>query len=76
MNIRRADKNQIAGVRTFYVASEKIADTEYIVVEIKRNGTQYYCNCGDFMFRKLPFIHTNLFSLCKHAAAVKEAVEK
>lgn len=75
MKIRKADKNPVNGVRTFFVASETEKDVEYIVVEIKRDGTQYYCNCNDFFFRKLPMIHTNLFSNCKHAAAVKEAID-
>jgi hypothetical protein len=75
MTIRKADKNPVAGVRTFFVTSEKDPKTEYVVVEVKRDGTVYYCNCGDFFYRKLPFIHTNLFSNCKHGAAVKEAIE-
>jgi hypothetical protein len=74
MNIRKAEKNPVAGVRTFFVTSEKDPTVEYVVVEVKRDGTQYYCNCSDFFYRKLPFIHTNLFSNCKHGAAVKEAV--
>lgn len=73
MNVRMAKKNPIAGVRTFYVGSESEPGVEYLVVEIKRDGTQRYCNCGDFFARRLPFIHTNLFSECKHAVAVKEA---
>jgi hypothetical protein len=48
-----------------------------MVVEIERDGrTTYYCNCGDFFYRKLPFVGTNLFSLCKHGQAVKDAVSK
>ena len=79
MNIRMADRNQVAGVRTFYVGSEdpKKADVEYIVVEIKRDSkTTYFCNCGDFFGRKLPFLGLNLFSLCKHGQAVKDAVTR
>lgn len=75
--VERAAKNPIAGVRTFYVESESDPETKYLVVEIKRDGrTTYYCNCADFFSRKLPFIHTNLFSNCKHGAAVKEAVTR
>lgn len=76
MKIRKADRNPFAGVRTFFVASETEPEKEYCVVEIKRNGTQYYCNCNDFFFRKLPMIDTNLYSNCKHGAAVKEAVDR
>ena len=75
MNVRRSEKNPVQGVRTFFVQSEKDPTQEYVVVEVKRDGTVYYCNCGDFFYRKLPFIHTNLFSCCKHGAAVKEAVQ-
>ena len=74
MTIRKADKNPVAGVRTFFVASESDKNTEYVVVEVKRDGTTYYCNCGDFFYRKLPFIGTNLFSNCKHGNAVKDAI--
>lgn len=73
MKIRKAEKNPVQGVRTFFVASETEPDKEYIVVEVRRDGTTYYCNCPDFFYRKLPMIHTNLFSNCKHGAAVKEA---
>jgi hypothetical protein len=75
MTIRKATKNPVAGVRTFFVQSESNPKTEYTVVEVKRDGTVYYCSCNDFFFRKLPFIHTNLFSNCKHGNAVKEAIE-
>lgn len=75
LSVRKALKNPVAGVRTFYVASET-DDTDYIVVEVKRDGTTYFCNCHDFFFRKLPFLGTNLFSNCKHGAAVKEAVNR
>lgn len=77
MNIRMAQKNQVAGVRTFYVESESDPETEYIVVEIKRDSkTTYFCNCGDFFGRKLPFLGLNLFSLCKHGQGVKDAVTR
>ena len=65
----------MAGVRTFYVTSESELDKKYMVVEINRDGrTTYYCPCNDFFARKLPFIHTNLFSNCKHGTAVIEAI--
>jgi len=75
MTVRKALKNPVAGVRTFFVASESEPGTDYVVVEVKRDGTTYYCNCGDFFYRKLPFIGTNLFSNCKHAAAVIEVLK-
>lgn len=74
MNVEMSKKNPVAGVRTFTVTSESDEDTKYIVVEIKRDGTNYYCNCNDFFYRKLPFIRTNLFSNCKHGQAVIEAI--
>ena len=76
MTVTMAKKNPVQGVRTFTVTSETEADTSYIVVEIKRDGTTYHCQCGDFMYRKLPFIGTNLFSLCKHGEAVRKAIGK
>lgn len=72
-NVRRALKNVVAGARTFYVKSES-SPTDYTVVEIKRGGTFYFCNCMDFFTRKLPFLGTNLMSHCKHINAVKEAI--
>ena len=72
-----AAKNLVAGARTFYVQSDKNPEIEYMVIEIKRNGQHhFFCNCGDFFGRKLIFFLTNQFSLCKHAAEVKEAVSK
>jgi hypothetical protein len=76
MNVRLAKKNPVAGVRTFTVTSESEPDTKYVVVEVKRDGTTYYCNCPTFSYRHLPFIGTNLFSLCKHGQAVREAIGK
>lgn len=76
MTVEMAKKNPVAGVRTFTVTSETEPDTKYIVVEVKRDGTNYYCNCGDFMYRKLPFIHTNLYSNCKHIDALLKAIGK
>jgi flavoprotein len=75
--VERAAKNPIAGVRTFYVPSDSEEGKLYLVVEVKRDGkTTYYCQCSDFFSRRLPFIGTNLFSLCKHGAAVKERVSR
>lgn len=75
MTIKMAAKNQIAGVRTFYVESESDSETKYMVVEVKRDGrTVYYCQCDSFFARNLPFIGLNLFQHCKHGVAVREAV--
>ena len=74
MDVKKAERNPVAGVRTFFVQSESDEKLQYIVVEVKRNGTTYHCNCSDFMFRKLPFLGTNLFSNCKHGAAVVAAI--
>lgn len=74
MTVTKATKNPVAAVRTFFVQSENDEQKQYVVVEIKRDGTQYYCNCGDFFFRKLPFIGTNLYSNCKHINAVIDAI--
>lgn len=76
LKVRKAEKNPVAGVRTFFVQSESDPNTEYIVVEKRDAGTTYFCNCNDFMFRKLPFLGSNLYSNCKHGAAVKEAVSR
>jgi hypothetical protein len=76
MNVRRAVKNPIQGVRTFYVESESEPGTEHMVVEVRRDGrTTYYCNCDDYFCRRLPFIHTNLFSNCRHSTRVIEALQ-
>lgn len=74
MTVTMAKKNPVQGVRTFYVTSEKFPDEKYMVVEIRRDGTQYYCQCNSFFCRNLPFIDTNLFSNCKHSTAVIEAI--
>jgi predicted nucleic acid-binding Zn finger protein len=74
MTVTLAKKNPVAGVRTFTVTSETEADKKYIVVEVKRDGTHYFCQCSDFFYRKLPFIGTNLYANCKHITAILEAV--
>lgn len=72
-----AERNSIAGVRTFYVNSEdpKTPDVRYMVVEIKRNSkTRYFCQCDSFFARNLPFLDQNMFQHCKHGEAVRDAV--
>jgi ubiquinone/menaquinone biosynthesis C-methylase UbiE len=76
MNVRLAKKNPVAGVRTFTVTSESEPDTKYVVVEVKRDGTQYFCQCSDWFYRRLPFIGTNLYSPCKHISVLLEALRK
>src|SRR6516164_2888010 len=53
---------------------EEEPDKKYAVVEVKRDGTHYFCQCSDFFYRKLPFIGTNLYANCKHITAILEAV--
>ena len=74
MTVERAKKNPVQGVRTFHVSSEEEPDKKYAVVEVKRDGTHYFCQCSDFFYRKLPFIGTNLYANCKHITAILEAV--
>lgn len=75
--VRMAAKNQVAGVRTFYVQSDSDPETEYMVVEIKRNGkTIYFCQCGSFFGRNLPFLGLNIFQHCKHGQLVKDTVSR
>lgn len=76
MNIKMAAKNQIAGVRTFYVESESEPDKKYMVVEVKRDGkTIYFCQCNSFFGRNLPLLGLNIFEHCKHGEAVRDAVK-
>lgn len=58
----------------FYVSSESKADSveaTHIVVKI---GTLVFCDCRDFMTRRLPIIGTSKYSPCKHGKFVNESI--
>jgi len=51
----------------FYVSSESGRSDEHIVV---KHGGLLFCDCRDFMIRRLPVIGTSKFKTCKHGEFV------
>lgn len=70
MKVRRAKRNPVKGVTTFYVTSEENPSDEYMVVRFDSNKL-CFCQCNDFFGRKLPHLGRNTFSHCKHAKKVR-----
>jgi len=74
MTVTRAKRNPVKGTTTFYVDSETTRRKRYFVQRItKDRKTQWFCNCLDFFNRKLPHVHTNTFSHCKHIRRARRA---
>jgi hypothetical protein len=74
MKISTAKRNPVKGTKTFYVQSENDARKRYTVQRVTRERkATFFCNCADFMYRKLPHLDTNTFSGCKHIKAVRRA---
>jgi hypothetical protein len=48
----RPSKHHAPGVWTFYVSSESLASTDYVVQHIRRRGmNRWQCSCPNFFFR-------------------------
>lgn len=81
MNVKKAKRNPVDHVTTFYVPSETTPGDTYMVVRIvdnlERSGrfrrTRWFCQCDDFFGRRLPHLNQNTFSGCKHIRKAKEA---
>lgn len=70
--IRPAKRNPVRGTKTFYVSSARDARHNYIVQRVSRGRkTTFFCECRDFICRKLPHLATNTFSGCKHIAVLR-----
>jgi len=50
----------------YYVSSEGGGDSHVIV----RHGGLFFCDCRDFMIRRLPVLGTSKFKPCKHGEFV------
>lgn len=61
------------GGNLFYVTSESGGD-QHIVVRDRSRGQVFYCDCRDFMVRKLPLLGTAEFALCKHGQFVSDVL--
>lgn len=68
MKITKPKKQLFNTSTTFYVSSESGGDKHIVV----RKDSTYFCDCKDFMTRKLPLYGTNVFSLCKHGGFVRD----
>jgi hypothetical protein len=79
MKITKPKKQLFNTSTTFYVSSESGGDKHIVVRKDSAffdcKGSTYFCDCKDFMTRKLPLYGTNLFSLCKHGSFVRSNQE-
>ena len=66
LNIRTAKTKLFNNSQVFYVPS-KSGGEEHIVV---RSGGTLFCDCKDFMTRRLPLLGTAGFSHCTHGKQV------
>lgn len=57
----------------YYVTSESGGD-QHIVVRDRDRRLVFYCDCRDFMVRKLCLLGTPEFQLCKHGQFVHDVV--
>ena len=57
----------------YYVSRESNPDEKYIVV---RTSKGIFCQCMDFITRRLPLFGTSAFTVCKHISAVQAKLEK
>lgn len=75
LKVRRAKRQLFKNCTTFYVKNT-LKLTEHIVQVVRVEGLARFtmelafCDCRDFHCRRLPFIHTALFSKCIHIKAV------
>lgn len=75
LSVAFARRNPVKSTRTFYVRSETDRRKRYIVQRIRRgHRATFFCNCLDFVNRKLPHLDTNTFSGCKHIRSVRKAL--
>jgi hypothetical protein len=66
LNIRTPKKQLFSSGKVFYVPS-KSGGEEHIVVQV---DGRLFCDCKDFMTRKLPLLGTSGFSHCTHGKQV------
>jgi hypothetical protein len=66
LNIRTPKKQLFSSGKVFYVSS-KSGGEEHIVVQVDGH---LFCDCKDFMTRKLPLLGTTGFSHCTHGKQV------
>lgn len=68
MKITKPKKQLFNTSTTYYVSSESGGEKHIVV----RKDSTYFCDCKDFMTRKLPLYGSTLFSLCKHGGFVRD----
>ena len=67
LKITKAKTQLYTHSTVFYVSSESNPEEKYIVVKTPK-GT--FCQCVDFITRRLPLFGTPAFTCCKHILAV------
>jgi hypothetical protein len=58
----------------FYVTSEAKPNQKEASHIVVRMGYLFFCDCRDFMIRKLPVFGTKQFKLCKHGEFVRDVM--
>ena len=69
MKINKARTQLYSHATVYYVRSESNPKVKYMVLH---TGKNYFCQCTDFIARRLPLFGTPGFTHCKHIQAVKE----
>jgi hypothetical protein len=58
----------------YYVSSESKPEERNHSHIVVRHAGLFFCDCRDFMIRKLPMLGTTEFRLCKHGEFVRDVV--
>jgi hypothetical protein len=70
MKIRKAKSKLFTNADIFYVPSKSGGD-EHIVVQV---DGRFFCDCKDFMTRRLPLLGTSAFTQCTHIKQVTRSI--
>jgi len=70
MKIRKAKSKLFTNADIYYVPSKSGGD-EHIVVEV---DGRFFCDCKDFMTRRLPLLGTPAFTQCTHIKQVTRSI--
>ena len=65
----RTAKHKLFHHATIYYVSSKSGGAEHIVVN-QYSTSRFFCDCKDFMTRRLPLLGSSSFTNCKHGVAV------
>lgn len=65
-------QNSTRQAKIFYVSSESSPNSTEASHIVVQHGLLYFCDCRDFMVRRLPLLGLVDFRLCKHGKFVQD----